>query len=158
MRPLFFIILTLLSVSALAQQRQQQLIVVEYKYRDGGYSYLTSYHFEDGVFTSKDTIFEGSRFKNRTGPPHVQFSGGGYLHQNRYVVTSNGAVIDIKRKELIWENSDLKNKFTGTLGDTLVYKNDQPATFNFLDLVSLRYQKAEATLLIQKFVMKHLPF
>src|SRR5690554_4991431 len=121
------------------KQKLQRLIVSEYKAGDAGYSYVTSYNFEDGVYMSKDTIFEGPRFKNRTGPPYAQFSGTQILVKDKYIVTSNGSLIDLYWEELIWENDSGDFFFVDVVGDSLVYENRTGGkrTYFFLNLREL---------------------
>ncbi|MEC3880378.1 hypothetical protein [Parapedobacter sp. 10938] len=142
LRPLLSMILSMLCFIALAQ-RAQKLLVVENKKGDISYQYLTTYTFKDGLFTSKDTIFE-----DKPGPPDISFHlGSSSWHENRYVIGSDGAVIDVKYRKLIWENSDPKDRFIEALGDTLVYerrKDGQPTEFYFLDLATLTYHRAKA--------------
>lgn len=124
-------------------QKTQKLLVVENRENDSGHQYLTAYTFKDGLFTSKDTIFE-----NPPGPPYISFHlGSSSWHKNRYVIGGNGAVIDIESRELIWENSDPEDRFIEALGDTLVYerpRDGQLPEFYFLDLPTLQYHRSEA--------------
>ncbi|HWK59068.1 MAG TPA: hypothetical protein VNQ80_17115 [Parapedobacter sp.] len=116
LRPILSLILSMSCFTASAQ-KTQKLLVVENRENDSGHQYLTAYTFKDGLFTSKDTIFE-----NPPGPPYISFHlGSSSWHKNRYVIGGNGAVIDIESRELIWENSDPEDRFIEALGDTLVY-------------------------------------
>lgn len=126
------------------KQKLQRLIVSEYKAGDAGYSYVTSYNFEDGVYMSKDTIFEGPRFKNKA--PYAQFSGTQTLIKDKYIVTSNGSLIDLSSEDLVWENAFGKYSFVDVIGDSLVYESHtgEKRTYFFLNLRDLMFREAAA--------------
>ncbi|WP_257670576.1 hypothetical protein [Parapedobacter tibetensis] len=149
MRLILLLFLSTISLMLAAQHKTQKLIVAEYRKSNpdrGNYNYLVSYNFQQGHFISKDTIFEGPTFKDGKGPPYVQFhTKPNYIHQDRYIITRNGSVIDLNTGKLIKENPDWNHRFTEAIGDTLVYEkweNREYRTYYFFNLRSLNYTKA----------------
>jgi hypothetical protein len=121
MKELISIALLLLCICCFGQSKQQKLLVAEYRVdspRIARYTYLVSYNFKDGFYTSKDTLFS-------TITECISYSDKNYVYKNRYVISSLGAVLDTKTKTLLRETGD---RFIEGIGDTLVFNRQNYIT------------------------------
>ncbi len=111
----------------------QKLIVIEYgkKQDNNYYSTVVSYNFREGIFVSKDTLFEK--------PGNLSVS---LIHQNRYLVSYTGPVFDMITKKVIWESESPHHYFREARGDTIIYERGDSRTYYFLDLKNLKYTEA----------------
>ncbi len=110
----------------------QKLIVNEYGKKQNNYhSTVVSYNFREGIFVSKDTLFE------KPGTLSVSL-----IHQGRYLISSVGPVFDMVTKKIIWESKS-PHSFTEARGDTLFYKDGgtlpDHRIYYFLNLKTLHY-------------------
>nr|WP_068887128.1 hypothetical protein [Pedobacter panaciterrae] len=119
---IFLIIFFIAFASQIFAQKNQSLIVAEYRIdtpRAGNYTYLVSYNFSDGELVSKDTIIGRVVFKKERLSPPVRFDlGKNFIYRNRYVVSGAGNVIDLSKKVFVTESSD---SFIEARGDTLIF-------------------------------------
>ncbi len=103
----------------------QTLIVAEYRIdqpKIGNYTYLTAFHFVNGIFHSKDTI--AGFPTNRAGHPgsYVRFDlGENFIYKNQYVISGTGNVIDLKTGKLVIEESDV---FVEAKGDSIIFQRE----------------------------------
>lgn len=100
-----FALLVLIGLRGFGQQPvgRQRLITIEFKKYDNSpasdFIYFVAYNFKAGRFSGKDTIF-GGHIAN------VFTDEAPRLLKNRYVVSVDGTVLDIKTKALV-KNPDL---------------------------------------------------
>ena len=133
MNTLLTIILSLPFIPCFGQTKHQKLIAAEYRIdtpRAGNFTYLVSYNFIDGLLKSKDTIL-GSDIK------YDLFNI--FIYKNRYIISNSSYVIDLKKKELIFEKSD---HFVKTSGDSVIFHRKDLLTgtgYLMLDLKTENY-------------------
>ena len=117
----FFLIFSFLVSNA----QDQRLIVAEYRVdspKIGNYTYLTCYHFNNGRFDYKDTLFEAPTNQRGIAGSYVRFDlGENQIYQNRYLISGIGNVIDLKRKKLLLAESD---EFIEARKDLLIFHRD----------------------------------
>lgn len=143
MKTLLTIIFFLLFTQCYVQTKHQKLIVAEYRVDNpkvGNYTYLVSYNFNDGVFTSKDTIFSAETNRKGVAGSYVRYDlGKNFIYKNRYVISGIGNVIDIKKKALVIEESD---DFVVATGDSLFFHRNNIFSgtgFLILNLITGKY-------------------
>ena len=129
--------------SCAQQPLRQALIVAEYRVdspKIGNFTYLTAYHFSDGAFVSKDTLVGYPTSRKGYLGSYVRFDlGSNFIHQNRYVISGVGNVIDMKERRLLLGETD---QFIEAYGDTILFHRDNIFTgtgFMVLNLKTGKY-------------------
>ncbi len=127
-----FILMVVYGADGFTQSKLQKLLVAEYRIDSSGsgkYTYLTAYKFKEGLFVSKDTLFEAPTTKEGIMGAYVVYGyyagGENTIYKNRYVITTNGAVIDVRSGKLVREQSD---HFVEAIGDTLIFTRNDSIT------------------------------